>query len=78
MHNNEGVFIMPISDSQNKANKKYKSKTYKQITLLIRNEDYAELETFLLDKNESKNGFIKRAIKEQIKRDINEDQGRKT
>lgn len=69
---------MPISDSQNKANKKYKSKTYKQITLLIRNEDYAELETFLLDKNESKNGFIKRAIKEQIKRDINEDQGRKT
>lgn len=68
----EVTFTMPISDSQNKANKKYKSKTYKQITLLIRNEDYAELETFLSDKTESKNGFIKRAIKEQMKRDLGE------
>lgn len=64
------ICTVPISEAQKRATKKYKDKVYKRITLLIRNEDYLKLETLLERSGESKNGFINRAIQNQIEKEM--------
>ena len=63
---------MPYSDAQKKATAKYKDKNYKRVPLDISKEKYAEIKAHAVERSETVNGFIKRAIDCQIQRD-NED-----
>ena len=62
-------FIMSTSDAQKKANKKYFDNNYKQVKLSMPNKEAEILENFCKEKNCSKAGFIREAIKEKIERD---------
>ena len=57
---------MSTSDAQKKANKKYFDNNYKQV---MPNKEAEILENFCKEKNCSKAGFIREAIKEKIERD---------
>lgn len=50
----------------------YKRDKYKRIGLELPKEKYEELKSHCLERSESVNGFIKRAIEEQMKRDKSE------
>lgn len=64
---------MPIkSDAQRRAVAKYKAENYDQIQLRVPKGDKDKIKAFAESKGESVNGFICRAIEEQMKRD-NED-----
>ncbi len=47
----------------------YKRDKYKRVGFELPKEDYEALKAHTLERNESVNGFIKRAIKETIERD---------
>lgn len=50
----------------------YKRDKYKRIAFELRKEKYEEVKSHAQERSESVNGFIKRAIDEQIKRDKSE------
>lgn len=54
------------TDAQLKAIKKYKKKAYKRIPLELKQDEFEELEKYLIQTGESRNGFIRRIIKESI------------
>lgn len=60
---------MSTSDAQKKANKKYFDNNYKQVKLSMPNKEAEILENFCKERNYSKAGFIREAIKEKIERD---------
>ncbi|MCM1234735.1 MAG: ribbon-helix-helix domain-containing protein [Ruminococcus flavefaciens] len=60
---------MPISEAQKKASKKYFDKNYKQVKLSMPIKEAEILDTFCKEKNYSKAGFIRDAIKEKIERE---------
>lgn len=59
---------MATSEAQKKATVKYKEKAYKRIPLDVRIEEYEELKAYCDRSGESINGFIRRIIKEAIKK----------
>lgn len=60
---------MPISKAQQKATAKYVKTKYDRIEIKVVKGRKAELQTHAEQQGESLNGFIGRAIDEQIKRD---------
>ena len=60
---------MGISEAQKKASKKYFDNNYKQVKLSMPIKEAETLENFCKEKNCSKAGFIRDAIKEKIERD---------
>ncbi len=60
---------MPISEARRKANEKYNAKTYDEIKVRVPKGHKAELQAHATQRGESLNGFIGRAIDEQINRD---------
>ena len=49
----------------------YKKANYKRFMMELSKKDYEALKNHTLERNESVNGFIKRAIRETIERDQN-------
>ena len=63
---------MPISEARRKANEKYNAKAYDEIKVRVPKGRKAELQTHAEQRGESLNGFIGRAIDEQVRRDKGE------
>ena len=63
---------MSASEAQKRATIKYAKEKLKRIPLDVPKEKYAEIKTHAVERSETVNGFIKRAIDCQIQRD-NED-----
>ncbi|MCI8550281.1 MAG: hypothetical protein HFI68_06810 [Lachnospiraceae bacterium] len=59
---------MATSEAQVRATLKYKAKAYKRIPLDIKIEEYEALKEYTRNTGESVNGFIRRIIKENIKK----------
>lgn len=60
---------MPISEARRKANEKYNAKAYDEIKVRVAKGRKSELQAHAEGRGESLNGFIGRAIDEQVKRD---------
>lgn len=63
---------MPASKAQQKATNKYIAKAYDRVNLTLPKGRKAELQAHAEQRGESLNGFIGRAIDEQVKRDNGE------
>lgn len=63
---------MPASKAQQKATNKYIAKAYDRVNLTLPKGRKAELQAHAEQRGESLNGFIGRAIDEQIIRDKGE------
>lgn len=66
---------MPASKAQQKATNKYIAKAYDRVNLTLPKGRKAELQAHAEQRGESLNGFIGRAIDEQVKRDNCEKRG---
>ena len=62
---------MATSEAQVRATLKYKAKSYKRIPLDMKIEEYEALKEYTDNIGESINGFIRRIIKENIKKTWN-------
>lgn len=60
--------MMATSRAQIEATMKYKAKAYKRIPLDVRIEEYEAIKEYTEKSGESINGFIRRIIKENIKK----------
>ncbi len=60
---------MGVSEAQKRASKKYFDSNYKQVKLSMPKKEAEELEKHCKEKNYSKAGFIREAIKEKINKD---------
>lgn len=60
---------MPASKAQQTAQNKWISKNYDRVNLTLPKGRKAELQAYAEQRRESLNGFIGRAIEEQVKRD---------
>lgn len=63
------VMYMPLSESQKRANQKYRAGNIKRVPLDMQVTDYENMKMHTEQTGESVNGFIKRAITETIERD---------
>ncbi|MBO4867963.1 MAG: hypothetical protein J5582_15590 [Ruminococcus sp.] len=63
---------MALSEARKKANEKYNAKAYDQVKVLVKKGEREQLKAHADSRGESLNGFINRAIRETIERDINE------
>ena len=69
----EEVYIsMPASKAQQRATNKYMKANYDRVNLTLPKGRKAELQAHAAQRGESLNGFIGRAIDEQVKRDNDE------
>lgn len=69
----EEVYLsMPASKAQQRATNKYMKANYDRVNLTLPKGRKAELQAHAAQRGESLNGFIGRAIDEQIKRDNGE------
>lgn len=62
--------IVPYTDKSYQASKKYKADHIKRIPLDVPMALYDEVKTHTAARGESVNGFIKRAISETMRRDM--------
>lgn len=66
----EGVYLpMPASKAQQRATNKYMKANYDRVNLTLPKGRKAELQAHAGQRGESLNGFICRAITEQLERD---------
>jgi predicted HicB family RNase H-like nuclease len=65
----KGLSEMPLSESRIRANRKYNEKAYDRIELKVAKGKKAELQTHAAAREESLNGFVNRAIDNQVQRD---------
>jgi len=63
---------MPISEAQRKAVRKYNAKAYDRLEISVPKGRKAEYQAYAESRGESLNGFVNRAVSEQVKRDANE------
>ena len=72
----EEVYLsMPASKAQQRATNKYMKANYDRVNLTLPKGRKAELQAHAAQRGESLNGFIGRAIDEQVKRDNCEKRG---
>ena len=64
---------MAISAARHKANEKYNAKAYEEIKVRVSKGDKEKIKEHADARGESVNGFIGRAISEQMKRDEEEE-----
>ena len=57
---------MPLSESQKKANTKYREKSIKRIPLDVQKDKYEEIKTAATAAGESVNGYIKDSINKKM------------
>ena len=62
---------MAVSSSQKKATAKYEKRNYDKVLLRLDKGEKERIKAHADNRNESINGFIKRAIDESIERDAN-------
>jgi len=60
---------MAVSEARIRANRKYNEKAYDRIELKVTKGKKATLQVHALDRGESLNGFVNRAIDEAVERD---------
>lgn len=60
---------MPLTESQKKANTKYREKSIKRIPLDVQKEKYEEIKAAATAAGESVNGYIKKAVDQRMERD---------
>ena len=60
---------MPYNEASYKASQKYRASNIKRVPFDIQIADYEKLKAHAEKRDESVNGFIKRAIRETIERD---------
>lgn len=60
---------MTLTDSQKKANAKYREKSIKRIPLDVQKEKYEEIKAAADRAGESVNGYIKKAVNQRIERE---------
>jgi hypothetical protein len=65
----EVVCFMAITEARRKANEKYNAKAYDEIKVRVSKGRKSELQVYAEQRNESLNGFIGRAIDNQIAQD---------
>lgn len=58
-------------DSKTKAKRKYNEKTYKRVSIYVKNEEMTVIEDFCKNGNYSKNNLFIEAVKEKIERETN-------
>lgn len=68
---------MALSESQRKANDKYIAANYKQVKLSMPKKEAEILEAFCKERNRSKAGLIREAIKEKMEHIIEEEKNKK-
>lgn len=61
--------MLALSDARKKANEKWTKENYKQVKLSMPNEEAEILENYCKQKDCSKAGFIREAIKEKMSRE---------
>lgn len=64
----EGV-VVPLTESQKKANTKYREKSIKRVPLDVQKEKYEEIKTAATAAGESVNGYIKKAVDQRMERE---------
>ena len=65
----KGSEYMTLTETQKKANLKYREKSIKRIPLDVQKEKYEEIKSAAERSGESVNGYIKKAIDERMERD---------
>ena len=60
---------MPLTESQKKANTKYREKSIKRIPLDVQKEKYEEIKMAAEAAGESVNGYIKKAVDRRMEQD---------
>lgn len=60
---------MPLTESQKKANTKYREKSIKRIPLDVQKEKYEEIKMAAEAAGESVNGYIKKAVDWRMEQD---------
>ena len=60
---------MTLTDSQKKANAKYREKSIKRIPLDVQKEKYEEIKMAAEAAGESVNGYIKKAVDRRMEQD---------
>ena len=60
---------MAVSEAKKRANKKWNDANYKQVKLSMPIVEAEILDTYCKERNISKAGFIREAIKEKMERD---------
>ena len=65
----KGSEYMTLTETQKKANLKYREKSIKRIPLDVQKEKYEEIKSSAERPGESVNGYIKKAIDERMDRD---------
>ena len=66
---------MPISDAKKRANAKYNAKAYDRINIAVAKGQKESIQSHALERGESLNGFVNRAIAETIERDGKKTEG---
>ena len=61
--------MLALSEAQRRANDKYIKENYKQVKLSMPNEEAQALDEYCKQKECSKAGFIRQAIKEKMERE---------
>ncbi len=56
-------------DSKTKAKRKYNEKTYKRVSIYVKNEEMTVIEDFCKNGNYSKNNLFIESVKEKIERE---------
>lgn len=60
---------MAVSEAQKRAKNKWEKENLKRVSIVMKKEFHAILETRCNEKGESKNGFIMQAIKEKLEKE---------
>ena len=63
------VTMLALSEARRKANDKYIQNNYKQVKLSMPNAEAEALEQYCKEKELTKAGFIRQAIKEKMERE---------
>ena len=59
---------MPITEAQQRANVKYRKKSYDRIEVTVSKGKKDEIKTYAESRNETLNGFINRLIDEEMQK----------
>lgn len=65
--------MSPVSKAQQKATAKYMKKNYDEIKIRVPKDKKTELQSAAEKQNESLNAYIKKAVREQYKKDTGND-----
>ena len=57
-------------NSKTKAKRKYNEKTYKKVSVYVKNNEMRIIESFCKDRNYSKNNLFVESVKEKVQREL--------